>query len=141
MLTFMVLQFQKCSILVKNPSDCPQTNTDTPADDISNQNSGSDNTLLLIFAGGAFLLSIAAVLLVLVRRPVPIDSGLSHFESNESLFKEESMSIMPSSPKQPPVDAIGNSKDGYEWLEWPPDSGNHWYRAENSGGLWSQYGN
>ena len=40
---------------------------------------------------------------------------------------------------EPPVNEVGSIKDGYEWLEWPQNSGVWWYRGVNSNVLWQKW--
>ena len=40
---------------------------------------------------------------------------------------------------EPPVHEVGSIKDGYEWLEWPQNSGVWWYRGVNSNALWQKW--
>lgn len=40
---------------------------------------------------------------------------------------------------EPPVNEVGSIKDGYEWLEWPQNSGVWWYRGVNSDALWQKW--
>jgi hypothetical protein len=131
------------TVLVKDPSDCSSQDSDDSTDTSeknSNQESDSTDTIILVFAGGAFLLAMAAVLLVLVRRPVSADTNFARLESADTLFKESPSSGPMNTLKKPPNDIIGSTKDGYEWVEWPPGTDSHWYRAENSSDDWSQYG-
>lgn len=131
------------SILVKEPSDCPSTsNSDSSntGEQNSNQESDSSNdTIILVFAGGAFLLAMAAVALVLVRRPINPDVNFARLDSADKLFKEEAGTSPQPSSKQPPSDMVGSAKDGYEWVEWPPDTENHWYRSQDSSDNWTQF--
>ena len=132
------------TVLVKDPNDCSSQDSDDSTDTSeknSNQESGSTDTIVLVFAGGAFLLAMAAVLLVLVRKPVSADMNFARLESADTLFKESSSPIASTPLKKPPSDIIGSVKDGYEWVEWPPGTDSHWFRAENSSEDWSQYGN
>jgi len=132
------------TVLVKDPSDCSSQESDdstSNGEKNSNQESGSTDTIVLVFAGGAFLLAMAAVLLVLVRKPVSADTNFARLESADTLFKESPSSVPMNTLKKPPNDIIGSTKDGYEWVEWPPGTDSHWYRAENSSDDWSQYGN
>ena len=61
------------NILVKNVNDCPSVGNSgsvNTGEQSGSQDSDSTDTIVLVFAGGAFLLAMAAVVLVLVRRPV-----------------------------------------------------------------------
>ena len=80
-------------------------------------------------------------MLVLVRRPVTPDTNFAQLESADKLFKEDVGLTPPSQTKTPPADLVGSAKDGYEWVEWPPGTDTHWYRAQNSSEDWSKYGN
>tara|TARA_B100001564_G_C20660885_1_gene681478 strand:- start:93 stop:3044 length:2952 start_codon:yes stop_codon:yes gene_type:complete len=121
--------------------------TECPTDDASNAGSNSissgddakDSTdnLILIFAGGAFLMATAAVLIVLIRRPATSEYN-GTYDSTEQMFKQQ-----PELPKtqtnSPPNNMIGNTRDGYEWIEWPKNSGQHWYRDDGSFADWTAY--
>ena len=131
------------SILVKNAKDCPSLeNSDSTNNGEQNaaQESGSNDTIILVFAGGAFLMAMAAVLLVLLRKPVSPDTNFAKLESANELFTQSSNNL-PSMKKRPPSDVIGSSKDGYEWVEWPPGTNTHWYRTESTNDEWTEYGN
>ena len=132
------------NILVKNVNDCPTVGNSgsvNTGEQSGGQDSDSTDTIVLVFAGGAFLLAMAAVVLVLVRRPVTPDTNFAQLESADNLFKEDIGLTPPSQNKKPPADLVGSVKDGYEWAEWPPGTDTHWYRAQNSSEEWSQYGN
>ena len=75
---------------------------------------------------------------MLLRKPVSPDTNFAQLESANELFRE-SQELSPPS-KSPPADLVGSAKDGYEWVEWPPGTDNHWYRAQNSSSEWAQYG-
>tara|TARA_B100001741_G_scaffold134525_2_gene110834 strand:- start:2078 stop:5197 length:3120 start_codon:yes stop_codon:yes gene_type:complete len=41
---------------------------------------------------------------------------------------------------EPPISAVGAvHDDGYEWVEWPQDSGDWWYRSASSQSLWQKW--
>lgn len=131
------------SILVKNAKDCPSlenSGSSNNGEQNAAQESGSSDTIILVFAGGAFLMAMAAVLLVLLRKPVSPDTNFAKLESADELFTQSSDSL-PSMKKRPPSDVIGSSKDGYEWVEWPPGTNTHWYRTESTNDEWTEYGN
>ena len=79
------------SILVKNENDCPRignSESSNTGDQNSAQDTESNDTIILVFAGGAFLLAMAAVLLVLLRKPVSPDTNFAQLESANELFRE-----------------------------------------------------
>jgi hypothetical protein len=126
-------------IVIKG-TECPIADaSNTGGNSISSGDESKDSTdnLILIFAGGAFLMATAAVLIVLIRRPAtPQYNGT--YDSTEQMFKQQ-----PELPKtqtnSPPNNMIGNTRDGYEWIEWPKNSGQHWYRDEGSFAEWTAY--
>ena len=85
-------------------------------------------------------MAMGAVVIVLVRRPVlSSDASYSKFDTTESMFKQQPDLPEMTQNKAPPITMSGNSRDGYEWIEWPPNTDQHWYRTEGSAGDWNQY--
>ena len=80
----------------------------------------------------------AAVLIVLIRRPATSQYDKATYDSTEQMFKQQPE--LPNTQKNsPPNNMIGNSRDGYEWIEWPKNSGQHWYREDGSFAEWTAY--
>ena len=41
---------------------------------------------------------------------------------------------------EPPLEIENTTKkEGFEWVEWPPGSGQNLYRTENTGGEWRKW--
>ena len=130
------------SVIVKDQNDCPAAGGSSSNSVVqgNDESSGSSDTLVLMFAGGAFLMAMGAVVIVLIRRPViPTDANYSKFDTTESMFKQQPEFPEITQSKAPPITMAGNSRDGYEWIEWPPNTDQHWYRTEGSAGDWNQY--
>ena len=130
------------AVIVMDQNDCPAADGSSSNSGVqgNDDTSSSSDTLVLMFAGGAFLMAMGAVVIVLVRRPViPSDVSYSKFDNTESMFKQQPEIPEMTQDKAPPVTMTGNSRDGYEWIEWPPNTDQHWYRTEGSAGDWNQY--
>ncbi|RJU96305.1 MAG: hypothetical protein DWC10_06850 [Candidatus Poseidoniales archaeon] len=123
-------------------SDCPgngEKAQNSGGDDVSSE-ADSQDSILLFFAGGAFLMAMGAVAIVLFRRPtVPMDLMTHPIDSTSQMFKEQPEFPTDLNQQRPSLDAIGILRDGYEWVEWPENSGTHWYRTEGSSTHWSKY--
>ena len=128
--------------IVMDLSDCPGntgTQQNSVGDDVQNQ-VGSQDAMVLLFAGGAFLMAMGAVVVVLIRRPTyPGGSMYQPIDSTNQMFKEQPQFPDDLTHERPPIDAVGILRDGYEWIEWPEQSGTHWYRTEGSSTHWSKY--
>jgi len=123
------------TVIALDAKDCPSENT--YSDSMQSGESGiSSSSIILYLAGGAFLLAMAAVLLVLLRRPVVQADGYLNFDSTSELFKNTPPAIIDNSP---PQTMSGDIRDGYEWIEWPTLSGQNWYRPEGVGGAWNRF--
>ena len=126
-------------IIVSSPDDCDRidnSQTSDGANSGTNEDGDSTETILLMFSGGAFILAIISVLIVLLRRPVPNNIPI---DQTDYVFKHQ-----PRLPSISPVDSpdatmMGTVKDGYEWIEWPEDSGVNWYRPDGEFGPWVKY--
>ena len=130
------------TVIVMDEKNCPTTDDSSSESAIQSTNdaSSSTDTLVLLFAGGAFIMAMGAVIIVLVRRPVQSNEGVySNYDTSESLFKEQPHIPEPTVSKAPPITMKGSSRDGYEWIEWPPNTDQHWYRADDSRDEWSLY--
>lgn len=56
-------------------------------------------------------------------------------ETTQQAFEHQ-----PTGNGQPPIDAVGAvNDDGYEWVEWPQNSGEWWYRTANSSVHWLKW--
>ena len=127
------------TIIVANPDDCDRSDNSQTSDGTSsgtNDDSDSTETILLIFSGGAFILAIISVLIVLLRRPVPNNLPI---DQTDYVFKQQ-----PELPSQNPMDSpdttiTGTTKDGFEWIEWPEHSGVNWYRPDGDFGPWTKF--
>ena len=139
------------SSVVTDIANCPVTNQtlqdEKPANEsqTNNQvssNNGQDNdstdTMMLLFSGGAFLLAIVAVMIVLLRKP---PAYLPPSSTSQMMIKQQPDIPSIGSGEPPSVNMVGNLSDGYEWLEWPENSGTNWYRVEGQSGEWSRYQN
>ena len=42
-------------------------------------------------------------------------------------------------PSLPPINLKGEDKDGYEWIEWPENSGRNWYRVTETDSEWKKW--
>ena len=129
------------NILVKDIDDCPKMGNADGASTNEQTNSQSDDstdTIVMIFAGIALIMASAAVMIVILRRPVQADTNFARLESADELFGNQKRNTI-DDIKKPPVGLKGQSRDGYEWVEWPPNTNNHWYRVENSTDNWSKY--
>jgi hypothetical protein len=93
--------------------------------------------MMIMFSGGAFILAIISVLIVLLRRPV---SNNIPIDQTDYVFKQQPE--LPSSMRpidSPNVAMVGTIKDGYEWIEWPENSGINWYRQDGDYGPWIKF--
>ncbi len=128
--------------IVMNLGDCPgptENQQNSGGDDAASVGSSQDS-MTLIFAGGAFLMAMGAVVVVLFRRPTYSPEAMYQpIDSSNQMFKEQPQFPTDLEHQRPPVNAIGVLRDGYEWVEWPEESGTHWYRSEGSSTYWSKY--
>jgi hypothetical protein len=135
--------------IVLNPEDCPNVG----ANSVGGNSEPDENKLMILFMGGTFAMSVIAVIVVLIRRPHIQGPDYTHIDSTEHLFKEEPelpvskpiksspppTSVKSSNTSQPSMELIGAAHEGKEWLEWPKDSNQHWYREVGFGGEWNSY--
>jgi hypothetical protein len=132
---------ENSNYIVIKGTECPtgdKSNTENNGLNSGDESSDSTDNLVLIFAGGAFLMATAAVLIVLIRRPATSQYDKATYDSTEQMFKQQPE--LPNTQKNsPPNNMIGNSRDGYEWIEWPKNSGQHWYREDGSFAEWTAY--
>ena len=99
-------------------------------------------------------MSALAMVVVLIRRPSQPTSSFVGLDETDRLFKEQPALPGATSPSSPPpssqggaanvqakpsADLIGVSHDGKEWIEWPENSDNHYYREIGYGGAWTKY--
>jgi hypothetical protein len=115
---------------------------ESEADDQVSSNTGQDDdstdTMVLLFSGGAFLLAIVAVMIVLLRKP---SAYLPPTHTSQVMIKQQPDLPTMNAVEPPSVNMVGNLSDGYEWLEWPENSGTNWYRIEGQLVEWSRYQN
>jgi len=133
--------------IVLDKANCPENSADSASS--NNADTSSDSDLMLMFMIGTFAMSAIAVLVVLIRKPMKLDSNLNQIESTESLFKEEKeipnlANLPPYAPVKdknqvPSKNMIGQSHEGKEWIEWPAGSNNHFYREIGFGGEWQKF--
>ena len=139
------------SSVVTDIVDCPVTNqtlegdeplNESEADDQVSSNTGQDDDstdiMVLLFSGGAFLLAIIAVMIVLLRKP---PAYLPPTHTSQVMIKQQPDLPTMNAVEPPSVTMVGNLSDGYEWLEWPENSGTNWYRIEGQLVEWSRYQN
>ena len=127
-------------IIVVDLDDCERTDNsqaNNGGDSGTNQASDSTETMMIMFSGGAFILAIISVLIVLLRRPV---SNNIPIDQTDYVFKQQPE--LP--PSMRPIDSpnvamVGTIKDGYEWIEWPENSGINWYRQDGDYGPWIKF--
>ena len=130
--------------MVTDIVDCPVTNqtlNDLKQRIQASSNTGQDDstdTMVLLFSGGAFLLAIIAVMIVLLRKP---PAYLPPSNTSQIMIKQQPDLPTMNAVEAPSVNMVGNLSDGYEWLEWPENSGTNWYRVEGQSGEWSRYQN
>jgi len=125
--------------IVMDTNDCPNPDESTSTEE-QQSSSSSTEPMIMFFAGGAFLLALMAVLLTLLRRPAPVQHyEQSHFDSSDMIFKTQPELPSTLVVTSPPIASKGSSRDGYEWIEWPENSGNHWYRTDGTSSDWSKY--
>ena len=130
--------------IVMSADDCPGSESGNQANSPQAGETGasSQDDILLFFAGGAFLLAMGAIVIVLVRRPViPPELMYRSIDSTEQMFKTQPELPTNISTNTPNSNLKGVFRDGYEWVEWPENSGKHWYRSEGSIDGWSEYQN
>ena len=105
-------------IIVVDIDDCERTDNsqaNNGGDSGTNQ-TGDSTTMMIMFSGGAFILAIISVLIVLLKtclqqytnRP----NGLCLQATTLITFFDEANRFTK-------CDNGGNNKDGYEWIEWP----------------------
>ncbi len=138
--------------IVLDRSNCPESITQDSASSTNSEN--SENGLMLLFMGGTFAMSALAMVVVLIRRPSQPTSSFVGLDETDRLFKEQPALPGATSPSSPPpssqggaanvqakpsADLIGVSHDGKEWIEWPENSDNHYYREIGYGGAWTKY--
>jgi hypothetical protein len=135
--------------IVLDPANCPENiETENVA---SQDDSVAGGGMMLFFVAGTFVMSTVALLAVLLRKQSPAETSFSSIDSTEKYFKEEpaitkEAPTLPSPPPsktsvatKPSPDMIGTSHEGKEWIEWPENSGNHFYRELGFGGNWTKY--
>ena len=117
----------------------------------SQDDSVAGGGMMLFFVAGTFVMSTVALLAVLLRKQSPAETSFASVDSTERYFKEEpalpqEAPTLPSPPpsktsvaSKPSPDMIGTSHEGKEWIEWPENSGNHFYRELGYGGNWTKY--
>ena len=138
--------------IVLDLKDCPGGSNDAA----SSSSDSDSNDMMLFFMGGTFVMSTIAMIAIFVRRPQIQEADFSSkVHSTNYMFKEEpeipALSPPQSAPPMsmannkssstPSADLIGQAHNGKEWVEWPDNSGNHWYREVGFGGEWSKYDN
>lgn len=135
--------------IVLDRSNCPENiETENLA---SQDDSVAGGGMMLFFVAGTFVMSTVALLAVLLRKQSPAETSFAPVDSTEKYFKEEpslpqEAPTLPSPPPsktsvatEPSPDMIGTSHEGKEWIEWPENSGNHFYRELGFGGNWTKY--
>ena len=70
----------------------------------------------------------------LLNEKLAMSEGLGSAATNQ-VYKSANQPSL----SEPPVHEVGSIKDGYEWLEWPQNSGVWWYRGVNSNALWQKW--
>jgi hypothetical protein len=70
----------------------------------------------------------------LLNEKLAMSEGLES-EATTQMYKSANQPSL----SEPPVNEVGSIKDGYEWLEWPQNSGVWWYRGVNSNALWQKW--
>lgn len=135
--------------IVLDSANCPEN---FEAENVANQDdSVASGGMILFFIAGTFVMSTVALLAVLLRKQSPVETSFASVDSTEKYFKEEpsitqEAPTLPSPPPskttiatKPSPEMIGTSHEGKEWIEWPENSGNHFYRELGFGGDWTKY--
>ena len=135
--------------IVLDSANCPENiETENVA---SQDDSAAGSGMMLFFVAGTFVMSSVALLAVLLRKQSPAETSFASIDSTEKYFKEQPVitqqaPVLPSPPPtktsfatKPSPDMIGKSHEGKEWIEWPENSGNHFYREIGFGGNWTKY--
>ena len=98
-------------------------------------------------AGGAFILSIITILVVVLkpsgsREVDDIDLMMkSHHSDDIGISRPaviEKIEQMPAADA-PPKFAQGSVNEGYEWIKWPEGSKQDWYRTPGSNSDWEKW--
>ena len=84
-----------------------------------------------------FILAIISVLIVLLQK-----TCLQQYTNRPNGLCLQATAELPPSMRpidSPNVTMVGTIKDGYEWIEWPENSGINWYRQDGDYGPWIKF--
>ena len=126
-------------IIVVDIDDCERTDNsqaNNGGDSGTNQAGDSTETMMIMFSGGAFILAIISVLIVLLRRPV---SNNIPIDQTDYVFKQQPE--LPSSMRpidSPNVTMVGTIKMAMSGLSGRKTRIN-WYRQDGDYGPWIKF--
>ncbi len=125
--------------------DCPNVNATSSDDSASVIVEDSVAAWVLYVAIASVFVSFCSMLIVIFRSGFgkKDDVGKWSIDSIDELFTKssptKSLEEWKTGKQSPPMGLSGTVDDGYEWLEWPPNSDDFWYRDEDSNNEWARY--
>ena len=130
--------------IVLNGTTCPESVGDDSNQIRSGDTDSTTVSLILYVAIASMVVSLGALLTVLFRKGGGKQNlGVWSERDSDALFNSKGalppINEWKQGQEKPPVSVSGTYKDGFEWIEWPTNSENHWYREEGNSGEWMRF--